>query len=58
MNGTACAIPRLLIAITETQQDERGVIHIPVVLQRYMKGKTVIGKNKNVPELKLVKNKK
>lgn len=58
LNGTACAIPRLLIALTETEQDESGVIHIPAVLQKYMRGKTVISKNKKVPELKLAKNKK
>lgn len=58
LNGTACAIPRLLIALSETEQDEKGIIHIPKVLQKYMRGKTVVSKNKNVPELKLVKNKK
>lgn len=58
LNGTACAIPRLLIALTETEQDKQGVVHIPNVLQKYMRGKTVISKQKDVPQLKLVKNKK
>lgn len=58
LNGTACAIPRLLIALVETGQGERGTIHIPQVLQRFMRGKPEIGRQRKVPELKLVKNKK
>lgn len=58
LNATACAIPRLLIALTETGQDEKGMIHIPSILHKYMRGKTVISKNKNVPEIKILKNKK
>lgn len=57
LNGTACAIPRLLIALTENGQDDKGVIHIPSILQKYMRGKTVISKNKNVPEVKILKGK-
>ncbi|CAH1173612.1 unnamed protein product [Phaedon cochleariae] len=58
LNGTACAIPRLLIALTEHGQDDNGFIHVPEVLQEYMDGKAVIGRQKKIPELKLVKNKK
>ncbi|XP_018564752.1 serine--tRNA ligase, mitochondrial [Anoplophora glabripennis] len=58
LNGTACAVPRLLIALTETEQGNKGTIHIPHVLQRFMRGKTSIGRQKSVPELKLIKNKK
>ncbi|KAJ8961476.1 hypothetical protein NQ318_014724 [Aromia moschata] len=57
LNGTACAIPRLLIALTETGQDKRGVITIPEPLHRFMAGKTFIGRQ-NIPELKLNKTKK
>lgn len=58
LNGTACAIPRLLIALTENEQCDKGTICIPQVLQRFMRGKSTIGRQKKVPELKLVKNKK
>lgn len=58
LNGTACAIPRILIALLETHQDPKGKIHIPEVLQQYMNGKKIITKNNLVPELKLTKIKK
>ncbi|VEN55647.1 unnamed protein product [Callosobruchus maculatus] len=58
LNGTACAIPRLLIALTETFQHEKGYINIPLVLHKYMRGKTTISKQKQIPELKLIKHKK
>lgn len=55
LNGTACAVPRMLIALLETHQDPKGKIFIPDVLQPYMNGKKFITKNKSVPELKLLK---
>lgn len=55
VNGTACAIPRMLIAIIETFQKEDGSILIPKVLQSYMKKEKIV-KQKILPELKLVKN--
>jgi seryl-tRNA synthetase len=55
VNGTACAIPRMLIAIIETFQKEDGTIAIPKVLQKFMK-KEKIMKQKIIPELKLVKS--
>lgn len=55
VNGTACAIPRMLIAIIETFQRGDGTILIPKELQTYMK-KEKIAKRKIVPELKLIKN--
>ncbi|XP_030020316.2 serine--tRNA ligase, mitochondrial [Manduca sexta] len=58
LNGTACAVPRTLIALLETHQDPKGKIYIPKVLQPYMDEKEYIGKNMNVPELKLVKIKR
>lgn len=36
VNGTACAIPRLIIAICETHQQEDGSIRIPQVLRPFM----------------------
>ncbi|CAH0585819.1 unnamed protein product [Chrysodeixis includens] len=58
LNGTACAIPRMLIALLESHQDPKGKIYIPEVLQPYMNGKKIITKNNLVPELKLTKIKK
>lgn len=58
LNGTACAIPRMLIALLETHQDPKGKINIPPVLQPFIGGKNFIVKNSNVPKLKLVKLKK
>ncbi|XP_076752154.1 serine--tRNA ligase, mitochondrial-like [Xylocopa sonorina] len=44
LNGTACAIPRMLIALCETYQTKHGRINIPQVLMPYMKEKTLIKK--------------
>ncbi|CAH0553267.1 unnamed protein product [Brassicogethes aeneus] len=57
LNGTACAIPRLLIALSETGQNKNGTISIPKVLQKYMDNKEYICKQKQIPELKLIKHK-
>ncbi|KAI9598395.1 seryl-tRNA synthetase family protein [Syncephalis fuscata] len=43
LNGTACAIPRIIIALLETHQMADGRIRIPTVLQPWMHGKTTIG---------------
>ncbi|XP_044756528.1 serine--tRNA ligase, mitochondrial [Coccinella septempunctata] len=58
LNGTASAIPRLLIAITETGQMEKGIIEIPKVLHKYMYGQETIKKQTGIPQLKLIKSKK
>lgn len=55
LNGTACAVPRMLITLLETHQDPKGRIHIPEVLQPYMNNKQYITRNTKVPELKLMK---
>lgn len=57
LNGTACAVPRLLIALTEMGQKPNGTIVLPDVLQKYM-GNASIRIQKKIPDLKLVKNKK
>lgn len=58
LNGTACAIPRMLIAIIETFQNNNGTISIPTVLQKYMNNDSYISRQKKIPELSLIKNKK
>lgn len=58
LNGTACAIPRILIALLETHQDPKGKILLPESLQPYMNGKKYISKNVLIPELKLNKIKR
>lgn len=58
LNGTACAIPRMLIALLETYQDPKGKVIVPNVLQPFMNKKEFIRKNSSVPELKLLKIKK
>lgn len=56
LNGTACALPRMLIALCETNQLRNGTIAIPQKLQPFMKGKTVIHKQ-SIPNMKINKNK-
>lgn len=55
INGTAAAIPRLLIAIVESFQKPEGFIQIPEVLRKYMKKDRIVRK-KVLPETKLVKD--
>jgi seryl-tRNA synthetase len=43
LNGSALAVGRTLIAIMENYQDERGRIHIPKVLRKYLSDLEVIG---------------
>eukprot|EP01138_Halocafeteria_seosinensis_P008896 gb/GECG01009092.1/.p1 GENE.gb/GECG01009092.1/~~gb/GECG01009092.1/.p1 ORF type:complete len:464 (+),score=55.22 gb/GECG01009092.1/:1-1392(+) len=40
LNGTACAVPRIIVAILENFQRADGSVEIPIPLQRYMGGKT------------------
>ena len=42
VNGTACAVPRMLIAICEQMQTKNGSVVIPEVLRTYMRGKEVM----------------
>lgn len=55
INGTACAIPRMLIAIIENFQREDGSIIIPEPLRPFMRIEKIV-KRKILPELKLVKS--
>nr|XP_033326796.1 serine--tRNA ligase, mitochondrial [Megalopta genalis] len=44
LNGTACAIPRMLIALCETHQTKHSRIMVPEILLPYMRNKTLIKK--------------
>jgi seryl-tRNA synthetase len=44
VNGTACAVPRLMIALVETHQNSDGTVTIPQVLRPYMNDKTALKK--------------
>uniref|UniRef100_A0A182VV54 serine--tRNA ligase n=1 Tax=Anopheles minimus TaxID=112268 RepID=A0A182VV54_9DIPT len=55
VNGTACAIPRMLIALLENFQNEDYTITVPEVLRKFMHGKQLIRRRKALPELKLTK---
>merc|ERR1712183_884935 len=36
VNGTACAVPRMIIALCEQFQKASGAVNVPTVLQPYM----------------------
>mmetsp|Transcript_9491 Transcript_9491/g.24180 ORF Transcript_9491/g.24180 Transcript_9491/m.24180 type:complete len:530 (-) Transcript_9491:35-1624(-) len=42
LNGTACAVPRMILAIMENNQQKDGTIVVPEVLRPYMGGIDVI----------------
>lgn len=44
LNNTGVATPRVLVPLLENHQNADGTVNIPVKLQPYMGGKTVIGK--------------
>lgn len=56
LNGTACAIPRMLIALCETHQTKHARIRIPDTLVPYMRGKMLI-KKQSVPDMRIYKYK-
>ncbi|KAK1137066.1 hypothetical protein K0M31_001593 [Melipona bicolor] len=56
LNGTACAIPRMLIALCETHQTKHNRIQVPEILLPYMAGKTLI-KKQSIAKMKLFKYK-
>ncbi|XP_026675698.1 serine--tRNA ligase, mitochondrial [Diaphorina citri] len=55
LNGTACAIPRLLMALVETHQNQDGTVNIPECLQPFMFNKRIIGDTRGAPSLVKVK---
>jgi seryl-tRNA synthetase len=42
LNGTACAIPRTIIAILENHQQADGSVRIPVALRPYLQGRETL----------------
>ena len=48
VNGTACAVPRMLIAICEQNQTQNGSVIIPEVLRPFMSGQTIIDKRQTM----------
>mgnify|MGYP001275688152 CR=1 FL=1 len=36
INGTACAVPRMIIALLETHQRADGSVHLPKALEPYL----------------------
>lgn len=45
LNATACAVPRMIVALLETHQQEDGTVLIPEVLQPFMAGQSIIKKD-------------
>jgi seryl-tRNA synthetase len=42
LNGTLCAMPRIIVAILENHQQPDGSVRIPLALQPYLGGRTVL----------------
>ncbi|XP_069116062.1 serine--tRNA ligase, mitochondrial-like [Argopecten irradians] len=55
VNGTACAVPRMVMAILENFQNKDGTINIPKVLQPYMDGKEVLSRSNAMPDIHWIK---
>lgn len=55
LNATACAIPRMLIALCETHQTKHHRIRVPEILLPYMKGKELI-KKQLIPDMRNYKS--
>lgn len=58
VNGTACAIPRMIIALLEQHQTENGDVIIPGVLRRYFGGVDKVEKPKDAAALRWRKKRK
>ncbi|XP_073454863.1 serine--tRNA ligase, mitochondrial [Aquarana catesbeiana] len=57
INGTACAVPRLIIALLESNQLKDGRVRVPEVLQPYM-GTDIIEKPPYIPQKYIGPNQK
>lgn len=55
VNGTACAVPRMLIALLETYQQPNGEVTIPAVLQPYCNGLQLLKKPTKPFKLRWIK---
>jgi len=42
LNGTACAIPRTIVALLENHQQADGTVQVPKVLQPYLQGRETL----------------
>jgi seryl-tRNA synthetase len=42
LNGTLCAMPRTIVAILETHQQEDGSVRVPEALRPYLQGRDVL----------------
>ena len=42
LNGTACAMTRIIIALLENHQQADGSVRVPEVLQPYLQGRKTI----------------
>ncbi|XP_033733888.1 LOW QUALITY PROTEIN: serine--tRNA ligase, mitochondrial-like [Pecten maximus] len=58
VNGTACAVPRMVMAIFENFQNEDGTINIPEVLQPYMGRQEVLTRSDAMPDIQWIKHAK
>ena len=54
VNGTACAVPRMLIAICEQNQTENGSVIIPEPLRPYMRGREIMEPKKRKERMNFV----
>ncbi len=42
LNGTLCAVPRTIVALLETHQQQDGSVRVPQALQPYLQGREVL----------------
>jgi seryl-tRNA synthetase len=42
LNGTLCAVPRTIVAVLETHQQEDGSVVVPQALRPYLQGREVL----------------
>jgi seryl-tRNA synthetase len=42
LNGTAMAVPRVIIALLETHQNEDGTVNVPLPLRKWIPGEPSI----------------
>ncbi|XP_048734130.1 serine--tRNA ligase, mitochondrial-like [Ostrea edulis] len=57
VNGTACAVPRLMMAIVENYQQEDGSVAVPEALKQYMSGQTHLQRAPVKGKMKFVQGK-
>jgi hypothetical protein len=56
LNGTACAVPRLLTTIIENNWDhEKKLVHLPTSLQPYMNNRKVLRGPSNTRRIEMLR---